>query len=189
MQDPIDNIQWINVEELNPNHWNPNVVFNAELDLLKQSILTTGWIQPILVSRDYIIIDGFHRSQLAKEPELMREYGGLVPCAVLDLDEPEAMLMTVRINRAKGKHVAVRMSDLVNSVIDDFGYTPEQVQEKIGATSSEVDLLRAGTILKAMDLKNYKYSKAWTPIETTHQQPDEDEDYERETDESEDQES
>lgn len=169
MSDPIDDIQWINVEKLKPNHWNPNVVFNAELDLLKQSILKTGWIQPILVSRDNIIIDGFHRSELAKDPDLMREYGGLVPCAVLDLDEAEAMLMTVRINRAKGTHVAVRMSDLVNSLIDDFSYTEEYIAESIGATKSEVKLLRAGTLLKSLDLKNYKYSKAWVPIETTHE--------------------
>ena len=77
---PIDNIQWLSVKELDGNNYNPNVVIGPELRLLEHSILKTGWIQPILVNRDYIIIDGFHRWQLASQSKaLLARDGGTVP--------------------------------------------------------------------------------------------------------------
>ena len=67
MNDPINNIEWLDANELDGNDYYPNVVFTPELKLLELSILKTGWVQPILISRDKIIIDGFHRWSLSKE--------------------------------------------------------------------------------------------------------------------------
>lgn len=164
--EPIDSIQWIAAGDLQANHYNPNVVMNQELRLLEFSILETGWIQPLLVSKDRIIIDGFHRWALSTDSKKIKaKYGGKVPCAVLDLEPWEAMLLTVRINRAKGSHVAVRMSDLIKAVIDDHGIDPKVVAKQIGAKAAEVELLYEDSIFKARNLANHKYSKAWTPYE------------------------
>jgi ParB-like chromosome segregation protein Spo0J len=65
--DPIDNIKWVAAETLDPNNYNPNVVHTPELRLLEKSIVSNGWIQPILVNPDGIIIDGYHRWRLALE--------------------------------------------------------------------------------------------------------------------------
>ena len=56
MNNPIDNIKWLDANELNGNDYNPNVVFTPELKLLETSILKTGWVQPILISKDKTII-------------------------------------------------------------------------------------------------------------------------------------
>jgi ParB-like chromosome segregation protein Spo0J len=166
MSDPIDRIEWRPAAELTANAYNPNVVFTPELRLLELSIVTSGWIQPILCTTTGIIIDGFHRWMLSKESKpLLAKYGGLVPCAVLDITEGEAMLLTVRINRAKGSHVAVRMSDLVKELIDVHGMDPDQVAKGIGAGRDEVDLLYQDSIFKARNLKEYRYSRAWYPAE------------------------
>ena len=162
--EPIDNVQWLPTGDLKANHYNPNVVMNQELRLLEFSILETGWIQPILVSKDLIIIDGFHRWALsADSKKLQKKYGGEVPCAILDVEPWEAMLLTVRINRAKGSHVAVRMSDLIKAVIDEHGIDPKVVAKHIGAKAAEVELLYEDSIFKARNLANHKYSKAWEP--------------------------
>jgi ParB-like chromosome segregation protein Spo0J len=164
-EDPVDAIVWMDASSLSGNLYNPNVVHAPELRLLETSILEIGWIQPILVSRDSIIIDGYHRWRLALESKaLQARYGGRVPCAVLDLDEAHAMLLTVRINRAKGTHVAVRMSELVQSVVD-AGLDRDEVARQIGATRAEVDLLYQDDVFKARDIPNRKYGRAWIPIE------------------------
>lgn len=166
--DPISNVQWLACDTLSPNLYNPNVVFDAELRLLELSILATGWVQLILVSRALTIIDGFHRWSLAKQSKAMLErYGAQVPCAVLDVDEAHAKLITVRINRAKGSHVAARMSDLVKSLIDEHGLLPEEVAVGIGAHRTEVDLLYQDSIFKARNLDKASYSRAWVPAEST----------------------
>ena len=65
MNDPLDNIQWLDAKSLEGNDYNPNAVFSPELKLLERSILATGWVQPVLISKDNIIIDGFHRWSLS----------------------------------------------------------------------------------------------------------------------------
>ena len=61
-EQPISNVEWVDVRTLNANDYNPNVVLNQELNLLAFSLLKTGWIQPILITNENVIIDGFHLS-------------------------------------------------------------------------------------------------------------------------------
>jgi ParB-like chromosome segregation protein Spo0J len=164
--DPVDKVEWVEAKTLQGNNWNPNVVFNQELRLLERSILRTGWVQPILVSVAGTIIDGFHRWRLALESQpLLEKYAGKVPVCRLDVSEDVAMLLTVRMNRAKGTHVAVRMSGLVRQLVDDHGYTLEEIAREIGGTVDEAKLLYEDSIFKARNLSAYRYSKAWVPAE------------------------
>ena len=162
---PISNIQWVPVNKLQANDYNPNVVFTKELELLKLSILKNGWIQPILVTQDYVIIDGFHRSHLAKtDIGVFKMTKGKVPCVVMDLTEPERMLLTVRINRAKGSHVALKMASLVKTLVRDYCVPVSQICEEIGATKDEVELLLMEDVFKKFGIdKSSEYSKAWVP--------------------------
>jgi hypothetical protein len=164
--DPVCNIEWIHAGQLEANSYNPNVCFNAELRLLERSILLTGWVQPVLISRENMIIDGFHRTRLALDSRaLMDRYGGMVPCSRLDVDRPTAMIMTIRMNRAKGSHVAIRMSEVVRELVADHGIDKRAVADEIGATMDEIDLLLQDGVFKKKNIKDYKYSKAWYPVE------------------------
>lgn len=167
MNDPINRIEWREAESLKANSYNPNVVFTPELKLLERSILKTGWVQPILITEDGTIIDGFHRHRLAQDSAALRErYAGKVPCAVMDISSSQAMILTVRMNRAKGSHVAVRMSEIVKTLLDDHGLDPQEVANELGATKEEIDLLYQDGVFKMKNIKDYKYSKAWIPSDT-----------------------
>lgn len=164
--DPIERVEWRDAASLHANDWNPNVVFDRELQLLEHSILTNGWIQPVLISKSGMVIDGFHRWQLSATSKALRaKYKGKCPCVVLDITDAEAMLLTVRINRAKGSHQATRMSALVKRLVDKHGMSREDIATGIGAAPGEVDLLYQDSIFKARNLKDYKFSKAWVPVE------------------------
>ena len=164
--DPISNIVWKPASSLHANEWNPNVVFTPELKLLERSILSQGWIQPVLVNRNDMVIDGFHRWMLSKDSKaLNKKYGGQVPCAVLDVDDSQARILTVRMNRAKGTHTALRMADLVKALVKDGGMSVEDIAKEIGGTKQEVELLYQNDIFKARNLKDYKYSQSWVPAD------------------------
>lgn len=162
---PISNVTWVDVGLLKANDYNPNVVFSKEMELLRLSILKNGWIQPILVTHEYVIIDGFHRASLAKSDRKVRDFtGGKVPVVVMELSEPERMLLTIRINRAKGSHIAIRMSDLIKRVVNEYGMPFEEICRQIGATKDEVELLLMDDVFKKFDIsKESKYSRAWVP--------------------------
>jgi len=162
--EPISNVKWIDVNTLNPNHYNPNVVLTQELNLLKFSILKTGWIQPILISNDNIIIDGYHRYWLSKnDKNIINKYNFYAPCCILPLNECERMLLTVRINRAKGNHIAIKMHELISIVYNNYDISIENIGKEIGATIDEVKLLLKEDVFDALDIKNHKYSMAWIP--------------------------
>ena len=165
---PISNVRWLDpLTDLDANNYNPNIVQNAELDLLKLSLLKQGWVQPILITADGTIIDGFHRATLCRTDRQLRARYPLIPCAVLPISRPEAMLLTIRINRAKGTHAALSMSKIVKELVNDHGLTKAAIATEIGGTVAEVELLLQSSLFKAKDLKDYKFSKAWVPASPT----------------------
>lgn len=157
---PIESIVWRDPHELDGNDYNPNVVISREMELLKLSIQRTGWLQPILIGSDDVIIDGFHRTTIA------RLNGWLVPCVVLDLNRVERMLLTIRINRAKGTHVALKMSTMIQELVK-AKVSRQHIMESIGADAKELELLEAGDVFKKFDLSKWQYSRAWLPKQYT----------------------
>lgn len=165
--DPIDAVSWKPASQLRPNWWNPNRVFKPELRLLERSMLSTGWMQPILVNPDMLIIDGFHRWRLAQDSKAMQQrWGGLVPVVVIPVPEDEAMALTVRINRAKGVHVAVEMHSLVARLLTEHSWPRERIAKEIGASLAEVDTLAQEGVFALKRIADWSYSKAWYPEET-----------------------
>ena len=163
--EPIERIEWRDAKDLRANYWNPNRVAKQEFRLLEHSILKSGWLQPILINTDNLIIDGFHRWRLSCDSKKMNErWGGKVPCVVMDLPDDEAMAQTVRINKAKGKHMVVNMQQMLRGLRDDYGWEKARIQKEFGMTKQEVDIILAENIFAAMDnLESYEYSQAWYP--------------------------
>lgn len=153
---PLTDIVWKSADELTANDYNPNVVQPQELELIELSLRKHGWLQAILVTQHNVIIDGFHRWSISKKN------GWQVPCIVFDMTEQERKLLTIRINRAKGTHVAVRMSDIVKSLVND-GLSREYVAEQIGAKIFEVNLLLEDSIFTKHNVEQHTYSKSWVP--------------------------
>lgn len=161
---PIENIQWKKADSLKPNDYNPNVVYNTELKLLKLSLLTNGWIQPVLIDSEGIIIDGYHRWWLTQNhKEIAAIHNAEVPCAVMELTEVQRILLTIRINRAKGSHIAYRMHEAIRHLLVDLAADKKEVADGIGASIDEIDLLLQENIFQQLGTKDHKYSKAWVP--------------------------
>jgi ParB-like chromosome segregation protein Spo0J len=94
---------------------------------------------------------------------VLARWHGKVPVAVLDVDRPTAMLMTIRINRAKGTHVAIELSGIVRALIEDWGYDRAVIADEMGATKEEVDLLAQQGVFGAKNINSWAYGKAWYP--------------------------
>lgn len=168
---PISLIQWVDVNRLRANAYNPNVVLSPEMKLLKYSLLAQGWIQPILVNQgesdgsDLLeVIDGYHRYTLCKtDGEVNRLTGGLVPVVIMRMPKSERMLLTIRINRAKGNHQAFKMHDIVEELHLVHGVSVADICTGIGAEQHEVNTLLAENVFVAKDVANSPYSKSWIP--------------------------
>lgn len=164
MKHPIDSIEWVDPATLDPNDYNPNRVLSAELRLLEHSILEQGWIQPILVNRDGVIIDGYHRWGLTLQSKRIRDaFGPVVPVARLDIDRAAAMMLTIRINRAKGKHQAIDMSKIIIALHTEHDLSLDEIAKGVGATQDELNLLLKTDVFDAKATENWTYTPAWFP--------------------------
>ena len=163
---PINNIVWTETDKIKANDYNPNVVLTQELNLLKFSLLQQGWLQPVLVSsQDNEIIDGYHRWWLCSNDKDVRAMtDGKVPVVFFDMDTAHRMCLTIRINRAKGNHIAYKMHEIVYKLHNEFGMSLDEIGKEIGANKKEVELLMAEGVFAVKDTQNHKYSKAWKPV-------------------------
>ncbi len=110
-------------ESIRPNEYNPNAQAPPEHKLLRISILTDGWTQPIVVHDDGtgekpVIVDGEHRWRVSADPEVSAKTDGLIPIVRVKGTPSSLMMSTVRHNRARGEHGILPMSRIVRELIE-----------------------------------------------------------------------
>lgn len=162
---PLSGIQWVDPNNLTHNSYNPNHVFKPEMLLLKISLLSSGWTQPVVAREGGVIVDGFHRWSLSKtDPDIRAMTGGKVPVVFLssEMEEGDLMMATIRHNRARGKHSALLMGSIIRDLIDTHGYTSDEVKVKLGMEEEEVTRLYTLST-SPEDAGSESFGKAWVP--------------------------
>lgn len=163
---PLDKIIWIDRSLLKANNYNPNKVAPPEMQLLKTSILETGWTQPIVVDENYTIIDGFHRYMTSADKEVFAMTDGKVPVVmVTGIDEVHKKMATIRHNRARGSHAVLSMSKIVSGLITE-GLSNDEIGNRLGMEAEEIYRLatKDGMPVQAMN-KQPDFSPSWIPKE------------------------
>jgi ParB-like chromosome segregation protein Spo0J len=140
IRQPLSDINWIHRDLLIPNDYNPNSMGKLELALLSTSIAEDGWTQPIVATRDYIIVDGFHRWTVSLEARIFNQTNGLVPVVFIDGHKEALKMATIRHNRARGTHGIAAMAEIVADL--STLYTTKQLAELLGMSKEEVTRLK-----------------------------------------------
>lgn len=109
-------VQDIPVERLHANPWNPNRVAPEMYAKLRAYIEREGMVEPLVVRPveppgHYQILGGEHRWRIAKELG-MRD----VPCAIVEVDDRRAKILTVNLNELKGQSVPALLAELVHDL-------------------------------------------------------------------------
>jgi ParB-like chromosome segregation protein Spo0J len=159
--EPVSRVEWLHRSQLTANDYNPNHVAPPELELLLVSILADGWTQPIVTLPDLVIVDGFHRWELAAHPLMEARYGGMVPVVRIQLDPVHRRMSTIRHNRARGQHAILPMAEIVTAMLKE-GIAPTAIQEGLGMEDEE--LSRLATHVGMPELGgSFEFTKEWTP--------------------------
>lgn len=147
--------------------WRANHVLKPDLELLKQSILDYGILCPIILRKKTMqIIDGYHRWLVFRSSkELIKMNSGNIWCFVYDIDEIDAMMMHLRLNRGRGNIFAGGMSTVIKDIHYSGKYEISEIQELLNMNVMEMDMMLDGSLLKSRKVKDHTYSKAWVPIE------------------------
>ena len=157
----------IDVKTLNEPEWRATHVLKPDLELLQQSVVDYGLLSPIIVRKKTLqIIDGYHRWIIFRSnKEIMSRHAGKIPALIFDIDEIDAMMMHLRLNRGRGNIFANNMSSIIKDVHYSEKYDVDEIRELLNMNVMEVDMMLDGSLLKSRKVKDHTYSKAWVPIE------------------------
>lgn len=164
-QHPVGNVQWVHIDKVVANDYNPNSVATNEMKLLYTSISHDGYTQPIVTIYDkeqdkYVIIDGFHRHLIMRTyKDIYDSTDGYLPIVVLKKDINERMAATVRHNRARGKHSVQGMGNMVFQMLEN-GMSDEKICNELGLQSDELLRLKHVTGFSKL-FQNVEYRRAW----------------------------
>ena len=162
---PIYRVQWIPIEKVHANVYNPNSVATPEMKLLYISVKKDGYTQPCVTIYDakkdrYVIVDGFHRySIMRRYKDIYASCEGKLPCVVLEgKTMNDLMASTVRHNRARGKHSVNGMSNIVMEMLLN-GASDVQVCNELGLEAEELIRLKHITGYAKL-YENNEYTRA-----------------------------
>ena len=107
-------IQKIKINLLNPAPYNPRLISDTEMAKLKKSILEFGFLEPVVVNKDMVIIGGHQRVKAAQQLGWEE-----VDCYMVDLSPERAKLLNLALNRIQGEWDYNKLYDVLLSLPDD----------------------------------------------------------------------
>lgn len=161
------NVEEVPLESLIPAPWATSHLLRPDERLMIQSLTDWGWLQPLVVrAENRTVIDGTARWLIAMNtPHVKERVGGSVPVVWVSCEEVDAMVMHVRLNRARGLVVAKRTSNLLKSVMASGKYDANTVRNLLVMTREEWEVMVDGSYLKQKSINEHTYSRGWVPVE------------------------
>ena len=132
------------IEQLHFADYNPRSITAAEMAKLKKSLREFGLVTTVVARRDGLVIGGHQRLQALRE--IAKEEGWTDVCVYavfVDVDDAQAKLLNVALNKISGNWDYAKLSDLFGHLQD---LSPE-MQELAGFDRDEIaDVLALGTM-------------------------------------------
>lgn len=176
--EPVDFVKWVKSPMVHANDYNPNSVAPPEMELLRLSIASDGYTQPIVsmpLGNAYEVIDGFHRHRVGKECiDIQSRVHGYLPLVQIrssQKNKNDRMAATIRHNRARGKHKVEAMSEIVVELKRRF-WNDEKIAKELGMEADEVLRLQQITGLAGL-FADQDFSEAWEAESFTGEQEQE----------------
>ena len=165
--EPVDFVRWVKNPLVHANDYNPNSVAPPEMELLRLSIASDGYTQPIVSMQDdaggYEVIDGFHRHRVGKEcADIQGRVHGYLPLVQIrssQKDKSDRMAATIRHNRARGEHRVDSMAEIVIELKRRF-WSDSKIAKELGMEADEVLRLTQVTGLAGL-FADREFSQAW----------------------------
>lgn len=150
------NIEYVDVDSIKPNSYNPNRQSEHDFKLLLRSIQEDGFTQPVVVQRSTReIVDGEHRWRAGRELGLKQ-----VPVVFVDMTAEQMRISTLRHNRARGSED----HDLSTQLLRDLRELGALDWAKDSLMISEAEMQKLIDDIPAPEeLAGEEFSEAWTP--------------------------
>jgi len=171
------NVEYVGVNDVYPNEWNPNRQSDHDFELLLKSMTEDGFTQPVVCIRTedgrVKIVDGEHRWRAAHSLGF-----DAIPVVITPMTEEQAKIATLRHNRARGSEDIDLTAELLRD-LEKMGAL-DWAQDSLMLDDAELNKLLED--IAAPDaLAGEDWSEAWEPSNEQEVSPDSDMDTTTET--------
>ncbi|WP_019243392.1 MULTISPECIES: ParB/RepB/Spo0J family partition protein [Bacillus] len=132
-----DVVQEVAIKELRPNPYQPRKIFTEEgIEDLKQSILSHGILQPIIVKKSikgYEIVVGERRFRAAKAAGLKT-----VPVVVKDFNNQQMMELAIIENLQREDLTPIEEAVAYQTLLDKLDVTQEELAKRLGKSRPHI---------------------------------------------------
>lgn len=130
-------IQYIPVELIRPNPYQPRKVFNqSALEELSKSILEHGLMQPItvrMVGSNYELIAGERRLKASKLAGMEQ-----IPAIVVEVATKQSAVLALIENLQRENLNFLEECEALDAIMQDYGYTQQELAKSLGKNQSTV---------------------------------------------------
>jgi ParB/RepB/Spo0J family partition protein len=158
-------INYVRLDDIQPNEYNPNRMSEHDFELLCRSMREDGFTQPVIVHRDTRrIVDGEHRWRAGAAIGLTE-----IPVVYVDMTPEQMRIATLRHNRARGSE-DMQLSAEVLRDLEKLGAL-DWAADSLMLSDAEIDkLLKDVPAPEA--LAGAQYTDAWAPERRSDAAPD-----------------
>ena len=154
-------IERIKIDKLKPATYNPRQITKKQYNDLKESIVSFGLVDPIIVNKDMTVIGGHQRLKVCKELTFRD-----IDCVVLDISKQEERELNIRLNKNTGDWDFDLLSNFDIKELKEWGFKEielglnidkiEQEEEDTATiTIKEDDLIKAQELYNDLKEKGY----------------------------------
>jgi ParB-like chromosome segregation protein Spo0J len=155
-------IQQIPISDLKPYAFGTTYLVRSDFRSLTDSVRRFGVLHPMIVRKNTMeVIDGKYRLSV-----LHADGAETAPCVVLDLDEADAMVLHVQVNRYRAEVITKDLSKLIRRIMRTRKYSQEELMALFSTTDDEFNVLLQGTVIRQRNIPAHTYSNAWVPVES-----------------------
>jgi DNA modification methylase len=119
----------LGIDQLNPAPYNPRSITRKEIEKLKKSISTNGFVGTIVVNKDFTIIGGHQRVKALKELGEKEVW-----CSVVDLKKQQEKALNLALNKIGGDFDDAMLLDLLQGLDED-------IRKATGFSGRDIDRL------------------------------------------------
>ncbi len=110
-------IQKIDINKLIPATYNPRKDLkpnDEEYIKIKNSIINFGYVEPIIINKDFAVIGGHQRLKVLKELNYEK-----IECIVVDLDKTQEKALNIALNKISGEWNTEKLENLLQELLQE----------------------------------------------------------------------
>lgn len=110
-------IQKIDINKLIPATYNPRKDLkpnDEEYIKIKNSIINFGYVEPIIINKDFTVVGGHQRLKVLKELNYEK-----IECIVVDLDKTQEKALNIALNKISGEWNTEKLENLLQELLQE----------------------------------------------------------------------